>query len=178
MCKYWMQTYSGIKFCYDDPKPEMILIADIAHALSMKCRYNGHLNEFYSVADHSVQVSELVPKPIAMHGLLHDAAEVYMADVPRPLRKFLNNEYDKLEQEVLGVIYEAFDLKELTEEEQSIIQRADDLCLASEADTFFDEIIDGWAFQFMGQDELITGYTESVPKAAKERFYCRYQELV
>ena len=62
---------------------------DIAHALSNKCRYSGHTRHFYSVAQHSVLVSLLVPTKYAMEGLLHDAAEAYFPDVPYPLRSIM-----------------------------------------------------------------------------------------
>ncbi|MFN9113590.1 MAG: phosphohydrolase, partial [Bacteroidota bacterium] len=70
----WIQTFSGIAFWPLDPKPEHVRIADIAHALSMKCRYNGHTRKFYSVAEHSVLVSRHVPEEDALWALLHDAS--------------------------------------------------------------------------------------------------------
>ena len=56
----WVETYTGLKFHLADPKKNEIIIEDIAHALSLLCRYTGHCNQFYSVAQHSVYVSELV----------------------------------------------------------------------------------------------------------------------
>ena len=68
----WIQTYTGIKFDALNPKPKMIDIVDIAHALSMTCRFNGHVKNFYSVAEHSYYVSQLAPKGYKLCGLLHD----------------------------------------------------------------------------------------------------------
>ena len=79
----WMQTHSGIQFWPLDPRPEDILIEDIAHALSNQCRFAGHCCFHYSVAQHSVLVSENVPAQDAMWGLLHDAGEAYLVDLPR-----------------------------------------------------------------------------------------------
>lgn len=85
----WIQTYTGKPFWPLDPRPEDVELLDIAHSLSMQCRYAGHSIKFYSVAEHSVIVSKLVSPQNALWGLLHDAAEAYVTDVPRPLKRFL-----------------------------------------------------------------------------------------
>lgn len=82
----WVATHTGKKFDIFNVKPEDICIEDIAHALAHKCRYNGHCATFYSVAEHSIYVSAAVPKQFAMYGLLHDAAEAYLTDIPRPIK--------------------------------------------------------------------------------------------
>ena len=58
----WILTYSGIEFWPLDPRPEDVRIEDIAHALSMQCRFAGHCDRFYSVAEHSIRVADLVPR--------------------------------------------------------------------------------------------------------------------
>jgi hypothetical protein len=83
----WIQTYTGKKFWPLDPSIDDVCIEDIAHGLAMKCRFSGHTHSFYSVAQHSVLVSQLVPPKDAMWGLLHDAAEAYLADVARPVKQ-------------------------------------------------------------------------------------------
>lgn len=82
----WTQTFSGRMFWPLDPRPEEVAIEDIAHALSMICRYNGHSRFFYSVAQHSVLVSHHVPAEHALWGLMHDAHEAYVGDMVRPLK--------------------------------------------------------------------------------------------
>lgn len=88
-------------------------IEDIAHALSMLCRFNGHTREFYSVAQHSVLVSYLVPAEFAMTALLHDAAEAYCGDVVSPLKELLptyqaiHNNIERTIFNQLGVKYPA-----------------------------------------------------------------------
>ena len=79
-------TFSGLRFWPLDPNPEKILIDDIAHALAHQCRFGGHASKFYSVAEHSVHVSQLCLPEHALWGLLHDASEAYLVDLPRPLK--------------------------------------------------------------------------------------------
>src|SRR5438128_12538670 len=81
----WMQTYTGRAFYPLDPRLDDICIEDIAHALSMLCRYGGQCQEFYSVAEHSVLMSYAVNPQHALWALLHDATESYMGDLIRPL---------------------------------------------------------------------------------------------
>jgi hypothetical protein len=99
----WLQTYTGIKFYPLDPKPEEVDINDVAHALSLLCRYGGHCREFYSVAEHSFHASYLVPPEHALTALMHDATEAYLVDVPRPIKKYLTN-YVEIEDELWRVI--------------------------------------------------------------------------
>ncbi len=81
-----MQTASGAQFWPLDPRADEVRIIDIARALSNTCRYNGHSQRFYSVAEHSVHVSNFVQPEHAREGLLHDAAEAYVGDMIRPLK--------------------------------------------------------------------------------------------
>lgn len=108
----WMQTYTGKAFWPLDPRPEEIDILDIAHALSLTCRYGGHCKKFYSVAEHSLLVSQVCEhlyndKQIILWGLLHDACEAYISDIPRPL-KYQLAQYLKIEFLVDFAIMEKF----------------------------------------------------------------------
>jgi 5'-deoxynucleotidase YfbR-like HD superfamily hydrolase len=82
----WIQTYTGIAFDLMEPAAGQIDILDIGHALSQIGRFGGHTQEFYSVAQHSVLVSENVPRCDALQALLHDASEAYIGDMVRPLK--------------------------------------------------------------------------------------------
>lgn len=106
----WLQTYTGLQFYPMDPDPGAVEIADIARALSMQCRYNGHVSEFYSVAEHCVLVSRLVPAEDALWGLLHDATEAYVGDMIRPLKNHMPA-YREAEARVMAAISERFGLK-------------------------------------------------------------------
>jgi hypothetical protein len=88
----WFQTYTNRAFYLVDPDPALIDLADIAHSLAYQCRFNGHTEAFYSVAQHSVLVAEYLLEKAPEHalwGLLHDAAEAYVGDVIRPLKRRL-----------------------------------------------------------------------------------------
>jgi uncharacterized protein len=82
----WIQTYTGGRIFPLDPRQDEIHIEDIAHSLALQCRYNGHVNDFYSVAEHSVLLSHAVDKDNALTALMHDASEAYLTDVPRPIK--------------------------------------------------------------------------------------------
>ena len=105
----WILTHTAKKFHPLNPDPELIEIEDIAHSLSLQCRYNGHCHDFYSVAEHSVRLSQVVPTEDALWGLLHDAAEAYFSDLPRPIK----NQFPKfreLEDALLEMIMHRFGL--------------------------------------------------------------------
>lgn len=85
----WIKTYTGRRFYPFDPRLDEIELTDIAHALSMQCRFSGHVKEFYSVAQHSVMVHDLVQSPRAKFwALFHDATETYIGDMASPIKWF------------------------------------------------------------------------------------------
>lgn len=105
----WIQVISGNPFWPLDPRPHEIELNDIAWALGMQCRYAGHVKSFYSVAEHSVLVSQAVPPEHAMWGLLHDATEAYLVDLPRPIKRCVP-EYARAEDRLAECIAERFGL--------------------------------------------------------------------
>ena len=112
----YITTYTHRHFDPTDPDPELILIEDIAHALSMLCRGNGHVSSFWSVGEHCICCAKEaagrgLSKKVILACLLHDASECYMSDVPRPLKQ---NMKDYKQQEAL------------TEEEEKQIKAIDD----------------------------------------------------
>jgi hypothetical protein len=105
----WMQTHSGRAFWPLDPRADEIVIEDIAHGLSMQCRYGGHTLKFYSVAEHCVLMASKAPAGFGLATLMHDATEAYLADVIRPLKRHLDN-YKAIEAELERVIAARFGL--------------------------------------------------------------------
>lgn len=105
----WMQTYTGRAFYPLDPRPEDIDPRDIAHALSLICRYGGHVTRFYSVAEHCVLMSHAVCPECALWALLHDATEAYVGDMIRPL-KLAMPAYREAEDRLMRVICDRFGL--------------------------------------------------------------------
>lgn len=104
-----VRTSTGKYINYTDINPDDICIEDIAHALSMQCRFGGHLPQFYSVAQHSVHCSELVHPDYALEALLHDASEAYMLDIPKPLKNLLPD-YEALEEKMMRTISEKYNI--------------------------------------------------------------------
>lgn len=120
----WIQTYTGRRFDFSEPLVSMLSLLDIAHALAHTCRYGGHCDAFYSVAEHSIHVMERVVvrarelryhelevRRLARMALLHDAAEAYIGDFPSPLKRFIGAPIRTLEAEVMDIVAERFDLQ-------------------------------------------------------------------
>lgn len=163
----WMQTYTGRQFWPIHPRPDEINIEDIAHALSMMCRYNGHCRTFYSVAEHSVLVSRHVPPEHALWALLHDASEAYIADIVRPAKRFIAG-YCEVEARIMDAVCERFGLLPVMPDE---VRRADMAILADEMPVLLGipSTLDEPA---LGVE--IVGWS---PWLAEKRFLSRYAEL-
>ena len=108
----WIETYTGKKFFLLNPRVEDIDILDIAHGLSLQCRWTGQCRFHYSIAQHSYYCSFIGPKEEALERLLHDASESFMGDMNRPLKHFTDagKSYRKQEQIVQNAIRERFGL--------------------------------------------------------------------
>lgn len=119
----WMQTASGAQFWPIDPRPGEIDINDIAHALSMLCRFGGHCKRFYSVAEHCVHMSRIVSQENKLWALLHDASEAYLVDVPRPIKPFLVG-YKEAEEKIMNAVCVKFNLEPEMPDEVKIADNA------------------------------------------------------
>lgn len=144
----WIQTYTGKAVDFDKPiTPDVICLEDIAHALAMQCRFNGHCLRFYSIAEHSVYVAERVdelweiengveaPPIVRKWALLHDAAEAYVGDMVRPLKHSPNlTTFRDYERTVLSAIEIKFVSATPPKAVRDMITRADLELLATERD--------------------------------------------
>jgi len=134
----WIETASGVRFDLWDPTPAMIVPSDIYQALARQCRFGGHCNRFYSVAEHSCHVHDwfkkmipLADRRMCLAALLHDAAEAYCVDVPRPIKVMLTG-YREIEERIQAAIAERFGLAASDFAEPGV-KLADNQLLAVEA---------------------------------------------
>jgi uncharacterized protein len=125
-------TFSGMHFDLAEPTPEMVTIVDIAHHLSQVCRWAGATKKFYSVAQHSVFLSYIVPDHLQRWALVHDAAEAYIGDVTRPLKNMIP-EIRAIEFRIMRAICTHF---HLSFPEPHDLLLYDDQCIRYEAETF------------------------------------------
>ena len=170
-----IQVYTGGYFDYRFPEQQKYDIRDIAHALSNLCRYTGHGEQFYSVAQHSVLVSRVIAPQHALVGLLHDAAEAYIGDVNSPLKTLLP-EYRALEGRIEAALFRSYGLHPL---DIHLAKHSDLRLLATEkrdllahngADTTYWALLDGVEpCEFVIRPET--------PHIAERRFLERYREL-
>lgn len=129
-----IMTYTGNVIDFNNLRPETINIHDIAHALSNLCRFSGMTRTFYSVAQHSIRVSHMLPPHLKLYGLLHDATEAYLADMPAPVKK-LCPDYQELEDRVWATIAAHFGLPA---EQPALIKSMDNALLRQEFKEHFD----------------------------------------
>ncbi len=132
-------TYTGIDFYILDPRPEDVADADIAHALSLMCRANGHFTRFYSVAQHCLNClkearARGLTERLQMAVLIHDASEAYISDITRPVKQYLPT-YIDYEHNIQTMIYEHYGVGKLSEEEEKVVAMIDDILLFYEFET-------------------------------------------
>ena len=131
-----LMTYTKKMFDPLHPNAELIDIEDIAHALSMLCRANGHYKSFYSVAQHSINcMKEAKAREysdrIQLACLLHDASEAYLSDLTRPVKAELPR-YKEIESPLQEMIWNKWLDEPLTDEERKQVFDIDDSILAHE----------------------------------------------
>jgi hypothetical protein len=173
MSKAWIETYSGGKFDILDPEPDQFSIEDIAHSLSLLCRFTGHCKFFYSVAQHSYLGSYLVPEKDALWFLLHDASEAFIGDANRPLKHFTDagKAYQTIEANIMRVICKKFGLPG---EQPASVHEADNAMLFAEKD----QIMQPMEWGFWGdQKSAPVRISEQSPREAELCFLGRFYQL-
>lgn len=166
----WMQTYTGRQFWPMDPRASEVHLDDIAHALAHTCRFGGHCERFYSVAEHSVLVSLVVPPELALLGLLHDATEAYVLDVPRPIKPYLQG-YKEIEFGVWRAIAAKFGLPV---EMPQAIKDADNAVLLAEAEQIMKVHPAPWSVPGEPAPVQVVGWH---PERAARFFRLRFAQL-
>ena len=167
----WIQTVSGKRVDLPIPKPEQIDIYDISWSLSMKCRFNGQCQSFYSVAEHSVRVSELCRPDLELAGLLHDANEAYLPDIPRPVKELIP-EYKEIENLMEEAINKKYGIT-LTPEDKVAVKKADNIILATEGRDLMGNT-EGWGLTETPSIYKVMCWT---PEYARARFLERFGQL-
>lgn len=175
----YITTYTGEHFYPLEPEEDKIKIEDIAHALSLLCRGNGHVSRFFSVGQHCIHCALEAEargygSDIALACLLHDAGEAYLSDVPRPFKKSLPS-YQKLEEQVLSIVYKKFLGRDLNEEEQRLVREIDDDMLYFDLSVLLNEqqnrkrpeMKSGFSYAFVSFQEVENRYLELYSKFVK-----------
>lgn len=133
----YIETISGMRVSLPGVVPEQIVLSDIRHALGRAPRFAGHTTVPYSVLQHSVSVARFLEangcsSEVILQGLMHDATEAYLCDIPTPFKRLLTN-YDVLEKELWNAIAEKYSIKNAMFEE---VKRADQVMLHVEKNMF------------------------------------------
>lgn len=163
---------SGRFFKYNKPHQDDITIDDIVCSLSKICRYAGNTNEFYSVAQHCCHVSDACPDHMKLEGLLHDAAETYIGDIPGPFKNMFPK-IKQIEDKILNVIYKKYGVIQSYESHKTVSE-IDRRMLINEVPILFTELefkIDG----LKRLDIVIPDCWDS--DKAKEEFLKRFNKL-
>lgn len=150
-----IRLYSGTYFDPFEPDIDLIKIEDIAHGLSLQCRFGGHTHNFFSVAQHSCNV-HLLHGPNDLAGLLHDAQEAYLIDIPSPLKSRIIG-YKEAEDNLAKMIAEKFQFQYPLDES---VKKADK-----------------WALQLEWELYVLTPGKGLTPKQAEMKFLWEFNNI-
>lgn len=173
----WMITFTGRRFWPLDPRVDEVSFLDIAHGLSLICRYGGHTRCFYSVAEHCVLLadhfSEAGRSDLARYALLHDASEAYIGDIIRPLKPQLPA-FKAVEAPLERLVLQAVGLGDIPKP----VHDADSAIIVNEARAlFYPEVLEraGWVLPERGLKGVdIMGYP---PTYAEQAWLSEFERL-
>lgn len=166
---------SGSVLYFDSPDPKVMDPEVIAHALSQLCRWTGQTLKFFSVAQHCVIVSKIVPPEHALAGLLHDASEAFIGDVSRPLKYALNEAAPGMLSDIEDRLHAAIAKRYgFPFPYDPSVKLADNVSLATEKR----DILPNDRKPMIGLPEPLEAPLKTLgPKAAKRQWLERFEEL-
>lgn len=189
----WYSPHSGAEINLENPDPNEINMEDIALGLSNTNRYAGQTQPSLNVAQHSVNVADTLERRGAdpdtqMYGLLHDIAEAYLGDVPRPAKRRLDG-FEEMEDNLLDAAYTEFGVGQPHERQWEAVMDADNMNLVYEVENLFDdrkqaqEIQDVFEGQFPISTDVVTEYLadlplDTEPEQARETYTTTFEDLM
>lgn len=159
-----IETYTGLMFDFVRPLPDQVCIEDVAHALANTCRFGGHIQRFYSVAQHALLVRDLVIEAgypgLSYAALHHDSAEAYIGDAPTPLKVALgasvNDAFARANQAAEWAVGQHFGIPPALFSDPAV-KAADEMALRLEAATL--KVQDGRTFaEAIGREPVAPDY--------------------
>lgn len=168
---------SGTRFDLLAPTPEMVNIRDIARHLSNKCRWNGAVEQFYSVAQHCVFVSKIIEPAHALLGLMHEGDEPYGGDISTPMKAVLGPYARVVCDRFLNVVCDRFGLPPVDRWPASV-KHCDDVALVTEwRDVVVPEDGEAPCWEMPSVDPWPEKLVGLPPKAAEYEFLQRFHQL-
>lgn len=171
----WMQTGSNQQLDFAAEEWIVLPIELIARALSNICRYNGHCSRYYSVAEHSILMSYMVPEELALATLLHDASEAYVGDMPTGLKRAMGISFKSFEHKATLAVSRGYGIP-MEQLESPVIKQFDRRILGDEAQ----QLLPPHRFW----DKFVTEYEPTgvtieawPPDVANAKFLERFEEL-
>lgn len=169
----YIETFTNKQYHFMNPSVSEVCIEDISQALSMSCRYSGHVKSFYSVAEHCCIISDKIldltgDKSQAYDALMHDASEAYLNDIPRPIKPHLDN-YLSIEGMAERCIQKALHCNPMN----NLIAELDKNIVRDEAVQLFNSI-PSWVNDYESIGITVLSLT---PEDAKREFLSRFERL-
>lgn len=171
----WMQTGSNQELVFADDEWIVLPVDLIARALSNICRFTGHASRYYSVAEHSLHISYLVPQELALAALLHDASEAYVGDMSTALKRFMGISFKDVELKATKAVARGYGIP-LADLQSPVIKSFDKRILGDEAKLLMPPHAFWDAYE---KDHAPTGVDLQCwqPDEANRRFLARFAEL-